>query len=186
MSEGGIGAAHLLQILGPALLGDGDPPAPLGRRQRASAAGISRAKTRAPWLPPSTRRRSVPSRAARIGLLAEGGDRRAHRIAGEARRSALPERRGLGEGGGDRRGALGGQQAVGAAEHGVLLVQHGRKAGALARPASSAPRHSRRSRRRAAGRRRHHEPARLEIAAQKLRDALGAAAAGCRRQARPP
>jgi hypothetical protein len=27
LSEGGIGAAHLLQILGPALLGDGDPPA---------------------------------------------------------------------------------------------------------------------------------------------------------------
>ena len=33
LSEGGIGAAHLLQILGPALLGDGDPPAPLGRQR---------------------------------------------------------------------------------------------------------------------------------------------------------
>ena len=85
----------------------------------------------------------------------------------------MPERRGLGEGGGDGAG-LGGQHAVGPAEHGVLLVQQGRKAGALGgidrRHRGIAAEADDEGRPQA-----DHEPARLEIAAQKLRDALGAA-----------
>ena len=70
--------------------------------------------------------------------------------------------------------ACGGQHAVGPAEHGILLVQHGREAGALGgidrrHRGIAAEAHDE-------GRAQtDHEAARLEIAPQELRDALGAA-----------
>ena len=114
-------------------------------------------------------------------MPSHGADRAAAPRAAIAGRTGLPvrrggglaERRGLGEGGGDGAG-LGGQHAVGPAQHGILLVQQGRKAGALGgidrrHRGIAAEAHDE-------GRpQSDHEPARLEIAAQKLRDALGAA-----------
>ena len=87
---------------------------------------------------------------------------------------ALPSAAGLGEGGGDRR-APGGQQAVGAAEHGVLLVQQGRRcrrAGRLDRRHRGIAAEADDEGAAAAG----SEPARLETAdGRSCGDALGAA-----------
>ena len=82
--SGGIGAAHLLQILGPALLGDATGAGAGPAAAAASAAGISRAKIRAPWLPPRTSRskRAVDRR-----------DRAAAPRAAIAGRTGLPVKR---------------------------------------------------------------------------------------------
>jgi hypothetical protein len=77
---------------------------------------------RAPWLPPTTAAGSGRLRAARIGLAGEGGERRAHRIADDFVRVPRSARARTWR----RRWRAGPhaprQQAVGAAEHGVLLV----------------------------------------------------------------
>ena len=91
------------------------------------------------------------------------------------------QRRGLGEAGGDPRDAPR-QQPVGAAEHGVLLVDHGREAELRRRQhrrhrgIAAEPDHRRRGRRRAQQAARLHDPERH----------LGDAARGCDRSAAEP
>ena len=105
-------------------------PARISSGSSASAGGSTSEKKRAPWLPPNTRSENGPSRTGALIALRRPVDHLvAHGVAGDARpgeRRPLQEFGAL-ERGGDGRDALG-QHAVGAPEHGVLLVQGRRNA----------------------------------------------------------
>ena len=118
---GGIGGAHAVQVLGAALLRDHAGAAQRLRQARRRPAPVGE-DARAEQ-PPVTSRRSAPSvpriaarRRARPAPGAPGCRSPSPAPAGTRPVSAIGQR---------QRSAPRRQQPVGAAEHGVLLVQHG-------------------------------------------------------------
>ena len=138
-----VGGAHPVEILRPALLRELEPAAQVGRQQAPAPPARTSLKTRAPWLPPRTRRRKR-SRRPRRGRARR--ELRPHRVAGEQPLQAGPggARPRSPRSSGRRRARTVADQAVGPAEHRVLLVHEQRHPAERPRPAPPAPRHSRR------------------------------------------
>ena len=161
-----------------------DPRAGIAGRWRAAGAAPPAARERRGHQPGEDPRalaaaeHQQPKRAvrsARIGLLAAGGDRRAHRIAGEARASALPSAAVSAKEVATAR-ARGASSRLARPSTAFCSCSTVGDAGALGGIASSAPRDSRRSPRPGAGRKRLTQPARLrDSRSSELGDALGAA-----------
>ena len=124
-----IGGFHAGLILGPGLMVDLEQAPARGRkvadRGRNDAAEDARALTAAEY----EEAQALACTQCRIGHAREGRDLAAYRIARDARLGAVgvAHALGRGEGGGDEAHA-GSQEAVGAPEDGVLLVQRRRHA----------------------------------------------------------
>ncbi|CAM5222156.1 hypothetical protein BTHI11S_03112 [Bosea thiooxidans] len=95
-----------------------------------TAGGTMSAMMRAPWLPPKTRIWILPSPGSSYSLPAASTTAWAHRVAYMAAFGLLGRRQAadLGEAGRDHVGAAG-EEAVGPADHGVLLVDQRAHAG---------------------------------------------------------
>ena len=129
-AERGVGGAHPVEVLGAALLRDPQPGAQR-RRQQGDRGGQRVAEhARAEAAAGDQQADRAVRRRRRVGRAGQGGDRRADRVAGH-------DRGGAGAAAGACRGmpsasrsAKRASSAVGAAEHGVLLVQDHRRAAA--------------------------------------------------------